>query len=38
MEILSDPSYLENSRRIQKKFESYGGASEAARIINEFLS
>lgn len=35
--ILSDPSYLQNSRIIQKKLESYGGASEAAGIINSLL-
>jgi UDP:flavonoid glycosyltransferase YjiC (YdhE family) len=33
LNILSDPSYLKNSRIIQKKLELYGGASEAANII-----
>ncbi|MFQ5978657.1 MAG: glycosyltransferase [Candidatus Heimdallarchaeota archaeon] len=36
--ILSDPSYLENARIIQTKLESYGGATEAAGIINSLVS
>ncbi len=38
MKILSDPSYLENARKIQRKLESYRGASEAAEIIFELIS
>ncbi|MHA2233078.1 MAG: glycosyltransferase [Candidatus Hodarchaeales archaeon] len=36
--ILSDPSYLKNARIIQTKLESYGGAAEAAGIINSLIS
>lgn len=35
MRILSDPLYLENSKNIQKKFEFYGGAAQAAKMIEE---
>ncbi|MHA2249269.1 MAG: nucleotide disphospho-sugar-binding domain-containing protein [Candidatus Kariarchaeaceae archaeon] len=38
LNILGDPTYLENARIIQKTLESYGGASEAAGIIDNFLS
>ncbi|MFX0115227.1 MAG: nucleotide disphospho-sugar-binding domain-containing protein [Candidatus Hodarchaeota archaeon] len=38
LKILSDPSYLENARIIQKKLELYGGASEAAGIIKSFIA
>ncbi|MHA2369118.1 MAG: nucleotide disphospho-sugar-binding domain-containing protein [Candidatus Hodarchaeales archaeon] len=36
--ILADPSYRENTRIIQKKLERYGGAVEAAGIIENLIS
>ena len=34
--VLSEPSYAEKARRIGDKMREYGGASEAARLIEEF--
>ena len=34
--VLSDPSYLEHARRMSRTLKSYGGASQAARLIQEF--
>ena len=35
--ILLDPSFKENARRVSEKLRSYGGASYAARLIEEFV-
>jgi UDP:flavonoid glycosyltransferase YjiC (YdhE family) len=34
--VLSDPSYLEQARRMSRTLKNYGGASQAARFIQEF--
>jgi UDP:flavonoid glycosyltransferase YjiC (YdhE family) len=34
--VLSDPSFTKNARRISEKLQTYGGASEAARLIENF--
>jgi UDP:flavonoid glycosyltransferase YjiC (YdhE family) len=34
--ILSDPSFTANARRISEKLRAHGGASEAARLIEDF--
>lgn len=34
--VLSDPSFTTNARRIGEKLRTYGGASEAARLIDNF--
>jgi UDP:flavonoid glycosyltransferase YjiC (YdhE family) len=34
--VLSDPSFTTNARRISEKMQTYGGASEAARLIESF--
>jgi len=34
--VLSDPSFTINARRISEKMQAYGGASEAARLIEDF--
>jgi UDP:flavonoid glycosyltransferase YjiC (YdhE family) len=36
--VLSDPSYRENARRAGEKMRQYGGAPEAARLIECFIS
>ncbi len=36
--VLSDPSFTANARRIGKEMRSYGGASEAARLVEEFAA
>ena len=36
--VLSNPAYAENARRIQEKLRAYGGAPEAARLIEEKAS
>jgi UDP:flavonoid glycosyltransferase YjiC (YdhE family) len=33
--VLSDSSYTKNARRVSEKIRSYGGASEAARLIEK---
>jgi UDP:flavonoid glycosyltransferase YjiC (YdhE family) len=35
-QVLSDPSYAANARRISEKMRTYGGAPEAARLIEDF--
>jgi MGT family glycosyltransferase len=35
-QVLSDPSYAMNARRVSEKMQTYGGASEAARLIESF--
>ena len=35
-QVLCDPSYKMNARRISRKLRAYGGASEAARLIEDF--
>ena len=35
--VLSDPSYAANARRISERLRAYGGASEAARLIADFV-
>ena len=35
-EVLSNPSYAENARRLGGKMRAYGGAPEAARLIEGF--
>jgi MGT family glycosyltransferase len=35
-QILSDPSYTVNARRVSEKMQTYGGASEAAHLIEDF--
>lgn len=35
-QVLSDPSFVTNARRIAEAMQSYGGASEAARLIDGF--
>jgi UDP:flavonoid glycosyltransferase YjiC (YdhE family) len=34
--VLSDPSYTVNARRVSEKMQTFGGASEAARLIEGF--
>ncbi len=34
--VLSDPSFTINARRISEKMQTYGGATEAARLIENF--
>lgn len=34
--VLSEPSYAENAKRISQKLHRYGGASQAAQLIEEF--
>ena len=36
--VLSDPSFTENARRLGEKMRAYGGASEAARLIEDFVA
>ena len=36
LRILSDPSYRENAMRIRERMRAFGGASEAARLIETF--
>ncbi len=36
--VLSDPSYAASAKRISEKMRTYGGACEAARLVEEFLS
>lgn len=36
--VLSDPSFTTNARRIGEKMRAYGGASEAARLIENFAA
>ena len=36
-EVLSDPSYATNARRISENMQTYGGASEAARLVEGFI-
>ena len=35
-QVLSDPSYAMNARRVSEKMQTYGGASEAAHLIEDF--
>jgi len=35
-QVLSDPSFVPSARRIAETVQSYGGASEAARLIDAF--
>ena len=35
--VLSDPSFTMNARQISEKIRSYGGASDAARLIENFI-
>ncbi len=35
--ILSDASFAENAERISKRMKTYGGAAEAARLIESFV-
>ena len=35
--ILSDPSFAENAKRISERMKTFGGASEAARLIEGFV-
>ncbi len=34
-QVLSDPSYTINARRVSEKMQAYGGAAEAARLIED---
>ncbi len=34
--VLSDPSFTQNARRVSEKMKTYGGASEAAHLIEDF--
>jgi UDP:flavonoid glycosyltransferase YjiC (YdhE family) len=34
--VLSDPAFADNARRISQRMRSYGGASKAARLIEQF--
>jgi UDP:flavonoid glycosyltransferase YjiC (YdhE family) len=36
LQVLSDPSYLRNARRMSQLLHSYGGASQAAQLIHQF--
>jgi len=36
--VLSDPSFTLNARRVGEKMRTYGGASEAARLIEDFAA
>jgi hypothetical protein len=36
LHFLSDPSFTANARRISGKMQTYGGATEAARLIENF--
>jgi len=36
--ILSDPTYTENAKKISQKMREYGGASQAAQIIEKFCA
>jgi UDP:flavonoid glycosyltransferase YjiC (YdhE family) len=36
-QVLADPSFTENARRIGEKMRGYGGASQAAQLIEEFV-
>lgn len=36
--VLSDPSFTENARRLGEKMRAYGGAPEAARLIEDFAA
>ncbi|MDH4137689.1 MAG: hypothetical protein OEW09_13395, partial [Anaerolineae bacterium] len=35
--VLSDPSFTINARRVSEKMQAYGGASAAARLIEDFI-
>ncbi len=35
--VLADPSFAENARQIAGKLRTYGGASQAAQLIEEFM-
>ncbi|GAF92996.1 unnamed protein product, partial [marine sediment metagenome] len=35
-QVLSDPSFARNARRVAETIRTYGGASEAARLIDSF--
>ena len=35
--VLSDPTYTENAKRISEKIRGYGGASDAARLIENHI-
>jgi UDP:flavonoid glycosyltransferase YjiC (YdhE family) len=35
--VLADPSFAENASRIGEKMRRYGGASQAAQLIEEFV-
>lgn len=37
-QVLSDPSFTINARRIGEKMQAYGGAFEAARLIEDFAA
>jgi len=34
--VLSDPSFTQNARRVSEKMKTYGGATQAARLIEDF--
>jgi len=34
--VLIDPSFADNARRMSEKMQAYGGASQAARLIERF--
>jgi len=34
--VLADPSFTQNARRVSEKMKTYGGAAEAARLIEDF--
>ena len=36
-QILSDPSYTENAKQLSMKMQVYGGAKQAAHLIENFL-
>jgi UDP:flavonoid glycosyltransferase YjiC (YdhE family) len=37
-QVLSDPSFAANARRVAENMRSYGGAAEAARLIDRFIA
>jgi UDP:flavonoid glycosyltransferase YjiC (YdhE family) len=37
-QVLSDPSFAANARRVAEDMRSYGGAAEAARLIDRFIA
>jgi UDP:flavonoid glycosyltransferase YjiC (YdhE family) len=37
-QVLSDPSFASNARQVAENMRNYGGAAEAARLIDRFIA